>query len=349
MAIECDKCQRENPDDSRFCGHCGERLPLEAAGPLTINERDVQEQTQVFVNQFAENIKLVAAQTKFDELKDFQDRATRWVRIQFITATTAISIVLAFLAWLGYNGLDLKKQFQNELEQGKADITAIRDDYQVGVDENLKAMEDAKDNYLEEYRRNLEIVTNSRSQLQDMSNSVTSQAEKALQLITAKQEELEAFDLTQLEHYRTQLTSEINRNLQLQKDIEGQVEQLGEQVARLDKIERSRFQILLHYGGLDLERSEPANFTELQTALYEKGYIVDYEDIMNVSADRQEIVYYSATADMDSKVEEIIDLISPKVDGGVGKRVERSSNNDPFQIVIKLCPKGTSVGLACKR
>lgn len=348
MAIECEKCQHDNPGDSRFCGHCGEKLPLEAAMPRTINESDVNQQTQKFIAQFADNIKLEAAKIKMAALEDFQDRAMRWVKIQFVTATAALSIVLAFLAWLGYSGWDVSKQFQADLTKGKQEIISIKDEYQLDVDKNLQAMEDEKNKYLEEYRRNLEIVSDSRLQLQQIRKDVTDEAAVSLNLITEKRKELEDFDLTQLERYRGQLTSEINRNVQLQMNIESQVSTLNEQVSRLDKIERSRYQILLHYGGSDLGHAEPTNFSDMQRKLYEKGYIVDLDDIMNVTADRQEIVYYSATADMGRKVDEIIELILPQVDGNIGKKLERSGNNDPFQIVIKLCPLGTIGGLRCK-
>ncbi len=347
MAIECNQCKHENPDDSRYCGRCGEQLPIKAV-PQTINESDVNEQTRIFVSQFADRIKLEAAQIKMEALEDFQDRATRWVKIQFVTATVAISLLLAFLALLGYSGWDLKVEFQKELTlgideivKGKTEIETIKDEYQMAIDKSEQELENAKIEYQAKVRENLKIVTDSSTKLEGISQSVTSKATNALQLIEKKQLELENFNFGQIESYRNELREEKNNISVLTAGI-------NRQIAKLDKIERSRYQILVHYGGLDLERSEPANFNELQTVLYEKGYIVDYEDIMNVSADRQEILYYSATTDMDAKVEEIRGLISPEVDGEVGKKLERSSNNDPFQIVIKLCPKGTAGGLACK-
>ncbi|MGD9346106.1 MAG: inactive serine/threonine-protein kinase VRK3, partial [Candidatus Aminicenantes bacterium] len=36
MAIECPKCQTENPDTLKFCGECGTRLP--SSGEIAVTE-----------------------------------------------------------------------------------------------------------------------------------------------------------------------------------------------------------------------------------------------------------------------------------------------------------------------
>ena len=302
MAITCNKCNHGNPDDSLFCNKCGSRIVDEKSDRVTINENDVNAQTKLFVNRFAESIKDVATQTKHEALEDFQERATKWVRYQFIAVTTAASIVIAIFAYVGFNGFDLSQMLnesKDAVKDAKKEIESVKETTLAKIDEAIKKSEAIK-NDIEE----INLIKND-----------------------IKQEKI------RLSKLKNSLQKEIENDIKTVKD------DLKNQIKTIQKIERSRYQILVHRGTADLRKKREQTINDLKTALHNTGYVIGPDNLFNVTADRQEIIYYSNSEEMASKAEEIKNALKDKYKNIETRPIE-SGNNDPFQVVIKLCSNG---------
>jgi len=306
MAISCNQCNHDNPDDSRFCNNCGNNLADTTNNWVAIKEKDVDAHTKLYVDGFKKAAESEATRIGQTMLVKFQDDATKWIRYQFIAVTTAVSVVIGILAYVGINGWDIKQ-----------------------------IMTDSKNEYLEQVNLSKDILEKAKKDIKLSSADALEKIEDA----KSKSKDLDA-KLAAVESLRVELE---NRN----KSFVALQTTLQKQVGEIEKIERSRYQILVHHGAPDLTKDREDSITQLRSVLYEKGYIVSADDIFNVSADKQEIIYYSDTKDMAAKVNEIINAL-PGHYKPISPKLETSGNNDPFQLVIKLCPNGTSSGNNCK-
>lgn len=306
MSIKCQHCNHENPDNGRFCNNCGASLLEDTSHRITINEDDVNAQTKYFVNRFAENIKDIATHTKLEALEDFQEKATKWVRYQFIAVTTAASVIIAILAYVGFKGFNI-----NEI------------------------LDKTTDKYVAQLEKNKTEIEDGSSELSKIKNQVINEAKEQLSEIATLNK-----NMSEIKILRKDLDAKIAAINKLKTAVD-------QQASEIKKIERSRYKILVHYEIPQSKKIPKRDIQKLRTTLYKKGYIVGSEDILNVSTDRQEILYYSDTLDMSAKINEIIDTL-PDEDKPIGKKLVKSGNSDPFQIVIKLCSIGQNSDLACK-
>jgi chromosome segregation ATPase len=196
-------------------------------------------------------------------------------------------------------------------------------------------MTDYKNDYLEQANK-------SKADLEKVQKVIASSSAEALGKIAEAANKSKNLDatLTAVKSLRTELENS-------KKDFNKLQTALQSQVNEIKKIERSRYQILVHHGSTDVKEGREQNIAQLRGALYDKGYIVGADDIFNVSADKQEIIYYSDTMDVAAKVNEIINAL-PDQYKPIKPKLETSGNNDPYQVVIKLCPNGTASGNNCK-
>lgn len=174
-----------------------------------------------------------------------------------------------------------------------------------------------------------------RDKLQDIIKQV-SHAETS---ISEKLEELNKIETSKIDTYQKNLVKQINSTQELRKD-------LNKQINKIQKIERSKYKILVHYNASELDHNYNHNIDNLRNKLYEQGFILKPGNIFNVTTDRQEIIYYQKSKD----ITEIIKLMTHSLPDNYSKiasRHEGQTDNDPMQIVIKLCNGSVGKNFNC--
>ena len=186
MNNQCIKCNTVNPEGSVFCNHCGSQL--EQAG----SKLDVQnQQAQVDLDELKQDLEEKALEVKHEMLEDFEEKATKWVKLQFVAATTAISIVIALLAYAGFSGFDASKEYQ-ELAQ-----------------EYIKKVTDA-DNELNQRTESFQML----------SDNATNRIDKVM-------DELNNINTDEINQHKRELQAQIDRVAALEKALKGQIEKVN--------------------------------------------------------------------------------------------------------------------------
>lgn len=121
-------------------------------------------------------------------------------------------------------------------------------------------------------------------------------------------------------------------------DLEKKIKEITKLKENYKKLENSRFKIIVHYRGATISEYHK-NIKTIDSVLHEKGYILDKDNIANVSADYQEILYFSDSVHIKEKVQEIQKLLLGKFKP-IPIHYEGSGNLDPLEVVVKLCPGG---------
>lgn len=173
----------------------------------------------------------------------------------------------------------------------------------------------------------------------DKLQDIIKQVSKAETSISKKLEELNNIETSKIDTYQKNLVKQINSTKELRKD-------LNKQINKIHKIERSKYKILVHYNTSELDHNYNKNIDSLRNKLYEQGFILKPGNIFNVTTDRQEIIYYQKSKD----ITEIIKLMTHSLPDNYSKiasRHEGQTDNDPMQIVIKLCKGSVGKNFNC--
>ena len=324
--LQCEKCHHINPVDSNNCNQCGQPLiKAETDSQLfTVERQRIQE-------QFSAELTDEALQIKLHMLEAFQDKATKWVKVQFAAGATALTLVIAVLSYVGFSGFNAAEKYQRLIENSEKNITQ-----QLNV--NLKTMSDAKmaidDSFV---KINNDLI--------DRKNKIDEAFLEANAQINEKLGQLSQFDAERTKLYQERLSKTLSEVENLKMEVTGQLtlaKKIGENI---NKLENSRFRIIVHYREVELALYRE-NLAFVESALYEKGFIIDQNDIANVSTDRQEILYYSTSPGVVEKVSEIQKQLSTKY-SNIPIRFEDAASLDSLQVVIKLCPQKNNISDSC--
>lgn len=261
-------------------------------------------------------------------LQEFQEKATNWAKIQFATLATAITIVTVVLGYVGFSSINViekiesieteaiksvekkQKKLDNEYKKRLSDLQQKSDDFELKTSETLV--------------------------------SFNTKVKDADEMIDIKKQELAKFNSDKIEKYEKNLKQD---NEEIQTQLNTQVNRIGTQIDKINKLENSRFQILVHYREASLQLYNK-NINILENTLFSKGFILNKKNIANVNSDRQEIIYYSESIHIKDKIKEIRQLLSREYNN-IPIRLESADNFDPLQIVIKLCPQVDNSGSYC--
>ena len=301
MSHACKYCNSINPDGSIFCNHCGSRFN----GNTNSNGHDdeqLNEQVKLMLDKMRDEINEEAVEVKFKTLEAFQEKATKWVRNQFAAATAAISLVIAILAYAGFDGFEATREYQEKLKEYEADLAVHQ--------QNLVTSEK---------KINSEVAS-FEEKAADFDKAVIGAHEK----IDNEMSKLANFDTAKITKYKN--------------DLEVKIEEIKKLKDDFIKLENSRFRIIVHYRDDVIEQYQK-NIKAVGSALFEKGYILDKNNIANVSSDYQEILYFSDSEHIKKKVLEIQKMLTDKFTS-MPIKYEGAGNLDPLEVVIKLCPQG---------
>lgn len=311
MAKNCNKCNHSNPEDAKFCNSCGEEFtPENSQGEkryVAINEKDLN--AQAYVEEFRKNMQAYAEMTRHQELDKFQSQATSWAKFQFAGIIAAITALAAFLGFVGFKGIDLQETIDGAKEQLEVAVKDAQHTINTGTSEIVDKKEESQKSVQELMKR----VESETAKLDEI-NAQTQQSKLALDKHIARIKNMEA--------------------------------KLTEQINKVSKMERSRYKIQVHYDVAQLEKSNRKSISDLQAALLDKGYVIGSDNIMSVSTDEQEVIYYSNSQEVIKNAREIRSALANRF-GNINLKLEKSDRKDPYEIVVKLCRKLNSDRVTC--
>ena len=265
---------------------------------------------------FIASMKAQAQQVKLDMLEDFQEKATKWVKIQFAAGATAMSLVIGVLAYVGFSGFNAAEEYQKLVADSEKNIT------------------DSRDESLQQMKTTQEVVQNAISKIEF---DLQSKFDEVDQEIDLKLNQLRQINTEKISQYESRLTETLNEVTSLQRAVKSNLQKSVEIGDNIEKLENSRFRIIVHYreNKQDIYRN---NLERLEAALFDRGFVIDQDDIANVSTDRQEIIYYSNSALVVTKMKEIQAQLKALFNH-IPIRHEDAASLDSLQVVIKLCPQ----------
>lgn len=348
MSLVCNQCSNVIPADSRYCNYCGFGLKISTDASRSDTESQLIEGQQIY-EKFSRELNEEALELKFEMLEAFQEKATKWVKVQFVAATSAISIVVAVLAYAGFNGFSASEEYQQLVKNSEATIK----DSEAVIEESRASIENARAEFEISSQTTLEELEasskKSLSGLQTTTNNAL--AELRINLdefndelilaqvnIDAKMKDLGKFNTDEIKKYERNLSQTLASAGVLQKQAMGHLE-------KIKRLENSRIRIIVHYrdSARDLYLK---NINLMERALSKKGFIIDNDDIANVSADRQEVLYYSKSIHIIDKVKEIQKQLLDEFKI-FPMRYQSAGSLDSLQVVIKLCPQDGALESKC--
>jgi hypothetical protein len=326
MSLKCEHCDHINTADSLFCNHCGFQLTAEHK-PKPLDLETITEECSRLHDQLKREIQEETQELKFEMLESFQEKATKWVKMQFWAATSAISIVVAIFAYAGFNSFKATEEYQQLVKESedsiKQDLVLIKkstESFDLSAQNSMKDLENSRALFLQK----------------------STAAEK---IIEEKMRGLKQFDTDKIRNYERKLNKTVLRIEQLQQRMTAQLARADQQFEQIKRLENNRFRILVHYRETE-QVLYKKNLAKLESALYAKGFIIQKDDIANVSSDRQEILYYSEAKQIRNKINEIRQQLAEKfID--IPIRYESAGSFDPLRVIIKLCPQGNTSDSNC--
>lgn len=312
MSITCSQCSHTNPSDSLFCNHCGQELKSPIDCSLTDQEA-ISEAGKRIYEEFSRELKEEASALNYEMLETFKEKATNWAKSQFILATSAISIVVVILGYLGFKGFDASAKFTQLAEQSTSEFEETRKKFAESSSDALSELKVQKDAFDKKFK----------AQLKD----------------------LEKFNTDQILEYETRLKETVATVEKLKKQTGSHLRQAASQLEEIKKLENSRFRILVHYRDTT-QQIFRKNIALVESALFKNGFIIDEGNISNVTADREEILYFSNSKHIVDKVREIQQSLSEDFKK-IPINYESTGGIDPLQVIIKLCPQDNAGGSPC--
>jgi hypothetical protein len=292
--------------------------------PLGATDQDESKPTEAFSNisehqfeQFRTQLTVEAQKIKYEQLESLQDKATGWVKRQFMLATVVIGAVGAFLAFVGIQNFNVSEELKQKASE-------VNDEIDNRANEVL-----SQTNAVEAILQKLQQDADKKV---DDFNQKIALGEK---IFDEKLEKLETLDVNKIQEYEKQLKQTVAQVTLLKTDLKTSLDTAEQQLERIKKLENGRFRILLHYRDSTRE-NYLRNIEKLENILFPEGFNIDHNDIANVGSDREEIIYYSSAKNIVDKVQEIEQLVSNGF-RSIPVRYESAGKYDPFQILIKLC------------
>ncbi|HEC19022.1 MAG TPA: zinc ribbon domain-containing protein [Gammaproteobacteria bacterium] len=304
MNTVCKHCGKPIPDNSRFCNHCGQ--PQEG-------NKSLEEKARETCVQIIRELNEEALEAKHKLLEEFQDKATKWVKTQFIAATTAISVVLAVLAYAGFSGFDASERFKQAIEKSTLEF-----------EQNLEA--------------NKKYLAASDKKIKATMNNFNKRAANIDRMLEEKTQQIENLNTENINRYQQSLNEMMHSLKSLADRYDLQQKKIRTQLADIEKLKNSQFQILVHYRDDSIDDYQ-RNVKRLTDTLDREGYVVNERNIANVSVDRQEILYYSKATRIINKVNEIQQLLKDNLGRTLPLRFEGAGDFNPLRIAIKLCAR----------
>lgn len=326
MTLKCEQCDHINSADSLFCNQCGYQLIADdKTSPLDI-ETITQECIRLH-DKLKREIQDETQELKFELLESFQDKATKWVKMQFWAATAAISIVVVIFAYAGFNSFKATEEYQQLVKDSEDTIK-----------KDLALINKSTETFNLSAQNSLNNLENSRELFIQKSTA----AEKTIE---EKMQGLEQFDTEKIRSYENKLNDTVIKIEQLQRRMNTQLGRADQQFEQIKRLENNRFRILVHYRETE-QQLYHRNLAKLESVLYDKGFIINKDDIANVSSDRQEILYYSEARQIRDKINEIQQQLADEFIQ-IPIRYESAGSFDPLRIMIKLCPQGNISNSNC--
>lgn len=331
MSPTCSHCHHENPAASRHCNQCGH--PLDQGLPPTApDNRSLVEESHRIRKEFSEAANAEALKIKLELLEAFQEKATKWAKVQFAAGTTALTLLLGVLAYAGFSGFDAAKDYRALVKTSETTITD-------SLKTSLQAMNRSK---LENEKLFAEITRH----LNQRKTEIDNKFETADTAIDEKLTKLSQINTEKIGDYQLTLATKIAEINSLKENIESNLVQAEAIIENIRKLENSRFRIIVHY-----REEEPVlyrnNLKLIEQVLFDKGFIIDQDDIANVRTDRQEILYYSTSPQVMEKVREIQRQLSNQFPDIPIKFVGAASL-DSLQVIVKLCPQIPDGKIPCE-
>lgn len=311
MSKNCKKCEHSNPDDASYCNHCGEELTADEKSFVAINEKDLN--AQVYVDEFKKTMQVYADMTRQEQLDKFQKQATSWARFQFAGILTAITALAAFLGFVGFKGIDLQETIDNANKQLEIAVADAQKKISEGTNDIVKTKEESQ-----------KKAENLFETIEDAKNEVRVIGEKA-----EKNKAIVKKYLDTIAELDNQLTAQIDK---------------------VNKLERIRYNIQVHYDIAEIDQSYRESVGEIQKALLKEGYVIGSDNIMSVSTDQQEVIYFTDTKEVKDNAKLIQQALSKKF-GEIkvkSQEADASDIRDPYKIIVKLCGKSDKGSSSCK-
>lgn len=326
MSLNCEQCGHSNTADSHYCSQCGVHLVSEIK-PEKLDIEIITEECIRLHDKLKREIQEETQELKFELLESFQDKATKWVKMQFWAATTAISIVVVIFAYAGFNSFKATEEYQQLVE-----------DSEKGINDGVALIESKRKSLDQSALDSMQELNKTRA---GFIEKVT-QAEKTIE---EKMQGLAQFNTEKIRSYEKKLNETVIKIEELQRQMNTQLKTAEEKFEQIKRLENNRFRILVHYRETE-QTLYRKNLTQLESALYEKGFIINNDDIANVSSDRQEILYYSEAIQIREKINEIQQQLASKFIN-IPVRYETAGSFDPLRVIIKLCPQGEANNSNC--
>lgn len=330
MAINCNKCEHSNHDDARFCSQCGEELPSGTPEKenkfVAINEKDLD--GQAYVDEFKKSIQAHAQMARQQELDKFQNQAISWAKYQFAGVITAISILAAFLGFVGFKGINLQETIDSAHVRLKESADGAQDKIDLLKAQLEKSVDDAE--------KTINAGTSTITESQKKADALNERIDDELAKLETERATTEKSE--------SQLVERIEKLRVLE-------EQLADKITQVSKLERSRYNIQVHYDIAEIDSSYRKSIKEIQAALLDKGYIMNSGDVMNVSTDKQEIIYFTDSAEISKNVKEIQTALTQRFGKISINPHDRDASDikDPYKIIVKLCKEVAKNSFECKR
>lgn len=290
--MKCKNCSAENQDKNIYCYNCGFKMDSD----LEI-ENHTKKVTDTIISSVKDELRLV----QLEAYEKIQDKALRWLKIQFYGLGIAFTIVIGIFTFFGYSEYSSFKEkidsvynsFKEKIDNTK---TKIDNDSKTAMD-SLKLIETEANNSLD-YVREMNEKINPTRMIKDYEDVQTLKKD-----------------------FRS-----------LQREAEVTLENTKNNLLDTKKFQNSFYSIYIHFPGTydNFENK----YKNLIKSLTDAGFLIKRSNIWTgMEVDKNEIIYYHDNSSQKaSEIKSIADHNIPGINCHQFPNIER----DQTEILLKL-------------
>ncbi|MEJ2037749.1 MAG: hypothetical protein P8X55_02290 [Desulfosarcinaceae bacterium] len=270
--MKCETCSKSNPDDHQYCGFCGR--PLHHADISTGPGHQVEALFAAAVGDLTTRLDKIKSETT----QSIKDNAMAWAKGLISLYAGALVIALVAFGVFGYEKI--------------GDITKSFDDVKISLTRVEKNVEEKTNELLKSLDLQIAETAGQLSGLRASLGGLALDVGKEQQHLAALREDAARLNYAgEIQKLQDTVTTRMKEVHLLSNKLEDGIGSVRELKESLTKIDHALFNINVQY---DMGSEQPQSSLEtLLRPLTERGFILEGANILRISVNKSEVVYYS--------------------------------------------------------